>query len=47
MPRLREISSRWRDGTDAGQPRPHGAEIRVLHVRLADDLVASGLGDDA
>jgi predicted ATPase len=37
----------WRDGADAGQPRPLSAGIQVLHVRLADDLVASGLGDDA
>lgn len=25
-------------------PRPFGAEIQVLHVRLRGDLVASGLG---
>jgi hypothetical protein len=28
-------------------PRPFGAEIQVLHVRLRGDLVASGLGGEA
>jgi hypothetical protein len=26
---------------------PHGAETQILHVRLADDVLSSCLGDDA